>query len=349
MQLLARLMDWVLEKRGGRATIIGATSGDTGAAAIEAFKSSRHARIFVLHPKDRVSEVQRRQMTTVSSPNVDNIAIEGTFDDCQAIVKALFNDQAFRDRVSLAGINSINWARILAQTVYYVSSALALGAPARRVSFTVPTGNFGDIYAGFVAKRLGLPVGSLVIATNENDILDRALTTGRYEVCAVRPTASPSMDIQVSSNFERLLFEAGGRDAAAVRRNMSSLAQSGAFTIDKPALAAIRAEFDSGSTSEVETAATIGSVLASSGELVDPHTAVGLKVAQQHLNRAPMIALATAHPGKFPDAVAKASGLKPDLPQRLSRLMMADEKMSVLPSDAASVKNFILEKADNVS
>src|SRR5206468_2038268 len=192
----------------------------------------RHSNIFILHPKDRVSEVQRRQMTTVISPNVHNIAIEGTFDDCQAIVKALFNDAPFRDRVSLAGVNSINWARILAQTVYYMSSALALGAPARPVSFTVPTGNFGDIYAGFAAKRMGLPIERLVIATNENDILDRALKTGRYEVQGVRPTASPSMDIQVSSNFERLLFEADSRNGAVVRRSMNSLAQSGALTIE---------------------------------------------------------------------------------------------------------------------
>jgi threonine synthase len=349
MQLLARLMDWALARRGSRATIIGATSGDTGAAAIEAFKSSRHASIFILHPKDRVSDVQRRQMTTVSSPNVHNIALQGTFDDCQAIVKALFNDAAFRDRVSLAGVNSINWARILAQTVYYVTSALALGGPARRVSFTVPTGNFGDIYAGFVAKRMGLPIERLIIATNENDILDRALKTGRYEVRQVRPTSSPSMDIQVSSNFERLLFEAGGRDAAAVRRLMNSLAQSGAFTIGEAALAAVRAEFDSGSAAEADAAETIRSIHAQTGELVDPHTAVGLSVARQHLNRAPMVALATAHPGKFPDAVAKVCGARPGLPTRLSGLMMADEKMSVLPNDAAAVATFILDRGKYVS
>jgi len=349
MQLLARLMDWALEKRGRRATIVGATSGDTGAAAIEAFKSSRHASIYILHPKDRVSEVQRRQMTTVSSSSVHNIAIEGTFDDCQAIVKSLFNDARFRDRVSLSGVNSINWARILAQTVYYISSALAVGAPARRVSFTVPTGNFGDIYAGFVAKRMGLPIERLIIATNENDILDRALKSGRYEVRTVRPTTSPSMDIQVSSNFERLLFEADGRDAGEVRHQMNSLAQSGAFSISDTARGNIRAEFDSGSASETETAATIKSTFASTGDVVDPHTAVGLTVARRHLDGTPMIALATAHPGKFPDAVAKASGLRPDLPPRLSRLMMADEKMSVLPNDPAMVKNFILERGEYAS
>jgi threonine synthase len=349
MQLLARLMDWALAKRGAHATIVAATSGDTGAAAIEAFKSSRQASLFVLHPKDRVSDVQRRQMTTVSSPNVHNVAIEGTFDDCQAIVKALFNDIPFRDRVALAGVNSINWARILAQIVYYVTSALALGAPARRVSFTVPTGNFGDIYAGYVAKRIGLPIGRLVIATNENDILDRAIRTGRYEVRGVRPTASPSMDIQVSSNFERLLFEAGERDSAFVRGVTNALAQSGGFTIPEGPLERIRAAFDSGSTDEAETATTIGGVLASTGELVDPHTAVGLAVARKYLDRAPMIALATAHPGKFPDAVRKASGSEPGLPPRLSRLMMVDEKMTVLPVDAAVLKNFILERGKHVN
>jgi threonine synthase len=349
MQLLARMMDWALAKRNMGATIVGATSGDTGAAAIEAFKSSRHARLFILHPKDRVSEIQRRQMTTVDAPNVHNIAIEGTFDDCQSILKALFNDTAFRDRVSLAGVNSINWARILAQTVYYVTSALALGAPARRVSFTVPTGNFGDIYAGFVAKRIGLPVDRLVIATNENDILDRALRSGRYEVRSVKPTASPSMDIQVSSNFERLLFEAAGREPAVIRRQMNSLAQSGAFTIEAAALAWIKAEFGSGTASEAETAATIKTTLATTGELVDPHTAVGLAVARKHLDRTPMIALSTAHPSKFPDAVAKACGSSPGLPRRLSRLMMADEKLSVLPSDAAKVKKFILDKGKYVT
>src|SRR6185295_14958211 len=244
MQLLARLMDWSLARRRRTATIVGATSGDTGAAAIEAFKSSASASVFILHPKGRVSEVQRRQMTTVVSPNVHNIAIEGTFDDCQAILKALFNDARFRERVSLAGVNSINWARIMAQIVYYVSSALALGAPARAVSFTVPTGNFGDIYAGLVAKRMGLLVDRLVIAANANDILDRAVKTGRYEIRPVTPTASPSMDIQVSSNFERLLFDAYGRDRSAVRRLMGSLAQSGAFTIDAVPLARIKGEFE---------------------------------------------------------------------------------------------------------
>jgi threonine synthase len=273
------------------------------------------------------------------------VALEGTFDDCQAIVKALFNDHRFRDRVSLAGVNSINWARIMAQIVYYVAAALALGAPDRRVSFTVPTGNFGDIFAGYAAKRMGLPFDRLVIATNDNDILDRTLKTGRYEVRGVKPSTSPSMDIQVSSNFERLVFEASGRDAETVRRLMAQLAQSGAFTLPAEALAAIRGEFDSGATSMEAAARTIAATLAETGELLDPHTAVGFAVAKTLERRdVPMVTLATAHPAKFPDAVRAACGLTPGLPQRLSNLMMAEERMSVLPNDPEEVKAFILKR-----
>jgi threonine synthase len=345
MQFLARVMDWALARRSMRATIVGATSGDTGGAAIEAFKASRHASIFILHPQGLVSEVQRRQMTTVLSPSVHNIAIRGTFDDCQAILKALFNDHGFRDGVSLAGVNSINWARIMAQIVYYVAASLALAAPGRDVNFTVPTGNFGDIFAGHVAKRMGAPIGRLVIATNENDILDRALRTGRYEVRGVKPSTSPSMDIQLSSNFERLLFEAYGRDAASVRRLMASLAQSGAFTIEAGPLAAIRAEFTSGACDMTETAKVIARTLAETGELLDPHTAVGCGVALKERDYSgPMVTLATAHPAKFPDAVEKASGIRPDLPPSLAPLMMAEERVSVLANDPEAVKAFILER-----
>ena len=345
MQLLARLMDWALAKRRATATIVGATSGDTGGAAIEAFKSSTHASVFMMHPHGRVSEVQRRQMTTVDSPSVHNIAIEGNFDDCQAIVKALFNDLAFRDRVGLAGVNSINWARIMAQTVYYVTAALSLGAPGRAVSFSVPTGNFGDIFAGLVAKRMGIPMDRLLIATNVNDILDRTLKTGHYETRGVRPSTSPSMDIQVSSNFERLLFEVHGRDPNAVRRMMASLAQSGAFTIGNRELDQIRHEFGSGATDEGETAETIRRTLAETGELLDPHTAVGYAVAQKaQASRSPMVTLATAHPAKFPDAVEKASGIRPGLPQRLSYLLDAPERFTVLPNDVGAVRDFILSR-----
>lgn len=343
MQLLARLMDWSLERRRTRATIIGATSGDTGGAAIEAFRASHHAEVFILHPHGRVSDVQRRQMTCVDSISVHNLAVEGTFDDCQAIVKALFNDHGFRDRVGLAGVNSINWARVMAQIVYYVTSALSLGAPDRAVSFCVPTGNFGDIYAGFAAKRMGLPVDRLAIATNVNDILDRTVKTGRYEVRGVTSSSSPSMDIQVSSNFERLLFDMHARDPHQVRRMMESLAQSGAFTIGGRELDAIRAEFDSGACDERETSATIAATLAATGALLDPHTAVGEAVARRLAGtQSPMVTLATAHPAKFPDAVEAASGVRPALPARLAHLMTALERFTVLPNSADAVKDFIL-------
>ncbi|WP_119389950.1 threonine synthase [Taklimakanibacter lacteus] len=345
MQFLARVMDWALARRSRRATIVGATSGDTGGAAIEAFKSSRNTSIFILHPQGKVSEVQRRQMTTVLSPQVHNIALRGTFDDCQAILKVLFNDHAFRDEVALAGVNSINWARIMAQIVYYLAAALALASAGRPANFTVPTGNFGDIFAGLVAKRLGAPIGRLVIATNENDILDRTLKTGRYEVRGVKPSSSPSMDIQVSSNFERLLFEAYGRDAGAVRGLMAGLSQSGAFTIEAGPLAAIRSEFTSGTSDMAETAGVIARTLAETGELLDPHTAVGYKVARQERGYSgPMITLATAHPAKFPDAVAEAANVRPGLPPRLAPLMMAEERVSVLDNDAEAVKAFIRER-----
>jgi threonine synthase len=345
MQLLARLMDWSLARRGRTATIVCATSGDTGGAAVEAFRGSRQAQTFIIHPHGRVSEVQRRQMTTALSPAIHNIALEGTFDDAQAIVKALFNDPVFRARVGLSGVNSINWARILAQIVYYVTSALSLGAPDRAVRFVVPTGNFGDIFAGYAAKRMGLPIEQLVIATNVNDILDRALKTGRYEVTGVTPSSSPSMDIQVSSNFERLLFEATGRDAQALGGMMASLHQSGAFTIPPGALAAIRAEFSSGAADEAETAATIRHTLDETGTLLDPHTAAGVAVAaRQPESAAPVICLATAHPAKFPDAVERASGVRPRLPDRLKGLLTAEERYTVLANSVDAVKDFILAR-----
>lgn len=343
MQLLARLMDWSLKKRKSHATIVGATSGDTGGAAIDAFKNSRNATTIILHPHGRVSDVQRRQMTTVDSPAIHNIAIEGNFDDCQAIVKALFNDSSFRDRVGLAGVNSINWARIMAQIVYYVSSAVALGAPDRKVSFCVPTGNFGDIFSGLVAKRMGVSIDRLIIATNVNDILDRTLKTGRYEMQGVKPSSSPSMDIQISSNFERLLYLAYGCDAVAIRGLMSGLSQSGAFTIGPKELAAIREEFDSSAVNEAETAKTIAQTLKATGELLDPHSAVGFAAAlRAKANDSAMVTLATAHPAKFPDAVEKASGIRPHLPQRLSHLLNAKERFTILPNSATAVRDFVL-------
>jgi threonine synthase len=342
MQLLARMMDWSLARQKTRATIIGATSGDTGGAAIEAFQHSTNASIFILHPHGLVSDVQRRQMTTVDSPIVHNIALQGTFDDCQAIVKTLFNDLAFRDQVQLAGVNSINWARVMAQVSYYIFAGLALGAPERAISFTVPTGNFGNVFAGLVAKRMGLPIDRLVIATNSNDILDRTLKTGRYEVTGVHATTSPSMDIQISSNFERLVYLANNGNADTVRRHMDTLKQSRAFTLESSALAAIRAEFDSGATPEAKVAETMRQVLAETGELLDPHTAVGYAVARQQKTASPMVTFATAHPAKFPDAVEQACGLRPALPSRLQHLMNAPESFTVLPNETAAVKDHIL-------
>lgn len=344
MQLLARLMDHVLAESGERATIIGATSGDTGGAAIEAFRGRGNTDMFILFPEGRVSEVQRRQMTTVDDAAVHPIAIKGTFDDCQAMVKALFNDHAFRDEVALSGVNSINWARIMAQIVYYFTSAVALGAPHRAVSFTVPTGNFGDIFAGYAAMRMGLPVDQLVVATNTNDILHRCLESGRYETRGVVPTQSPSMDIQVSSNFERLLFEAMNRDGAAVSRLMDNLGQSGAFSLEADVLDAIREKFSAGRCGEADTAETMRVMLEANGYLADPHTAVGIKVARETLSGPlPAITLATAHPAKFPDAVEAATGQRPSLPLWQGDLMEREERFTVAEADAEALKQRIRE------
>ena len=342
MQLLARLMDHILKHRGQRATIVGATSGDTGSAAIEAFRGRDSIDIFILHPEGRTSEVQRRQMTTVLDDNVHNLAIDGTFDDCQTIVKGLFNNLPFRDATRLAGVNSINFGRIVAQIVYYFKAAAQLGAPHRPVSFAVPTGNFGDIFAGFAAGRMGLPIHKLLIATNENDILRRALETGRYETGAVTPTSSPSMDIQVSSNFERLLFEALGRDGNAVLGLMRGLDQSGAFTIPAAVLAAIRADFLAATSDEAATRATMAETYQRSNYLLDPHTAVGVNVGHRFARGSvPMVTLATAHPAKFPAAVKAATGIEPPLPAWLADLYQRPERFSVLANDQGEVETFI--------
>jgi threonine synthase len=344
MQLLARMMDTALKQRGQRATIVGATSGDTGAAAIEAFGGLDNVDVFILYPHQRVSDVQRRQMTTVAGDNIHTVALEGTFDDCQAILKGLFNHHALRDALHLSGVNSINWARIVAQVVYYFTSAVVLGAPHRPVSFTVPTGNFGDILAGYIAKRMGLPIDRLVIATNENDILARTLATGAYEVNGVHATQSPSMDIQVSSNFERLLFDVCGRDPAQVRRWMAQLQQSGRFTLDEASLSAIRSNFDAFRTGETGTAKEIARVWQEAGYLIDPHTAVAVHAARKALVAAPgvpMIALSTAHPAKFGDAVEAAAGIRAPLPAHLAELMDRAERFTVLANDQAAVETFI--------
>jgi threonine synthase len=346
MQFLSRVMDHILAERGLRATIVGATSGDTGSAAIEAFRGRDTTDIFILHPRGRTSEVQRRQMTTVLDDNVHNIALEGTFDDCQDAVKAMFNHHAFRDRVRLSGVNSINWGRIVAQIVYYFTSAVSLGAPQRKVSFTVPTGNFGDIFAGYCARMMGLPIDKLVIATNANDILRRTMDTGRYEMSGVAPTMSPSMDIQISSNFERLLFESAGRDAGAVTRMMAGLKQSRGFELPEKSIAAIRRDFSAGTTDEAATRQVIAETNAKSGYLLDPHTAVAVGVARSNKqNRVPMITLGTAHPAKFPAAVEEASGINPALPSWLADLYERPERVTVLDNDQRAIEDFIVARS----
>jgi threonine synthase len=341
LQLLGRLFDHVLSRRNERITIVGATSGDTGSAAIHACAGRERMTVVILHPQGRISEVQRRQMTTVAAANVHNVALQGTFDDCQALVKAMFNDLAFRERHHLAAINSINWARIMAQAVYYVTAALALGGPWRKVAFAVPSGNFGDVYAGYVAGRMGLPTAQLIVATNRNDILARFFGSGVYGAGEVRATMSPSMDIQVASNFERLLFELCG--PAEVARLMAGFARERRLEVGADALGRARELIDAASVPEDATAATMASVLRTTGILVDPHTAVGI-----HAGRAcrtdpalPLVCLATAHPAKFPDAVEQATGVRPALPPRLASLMQRDERCAVLPDDLAAVQAHI--------
>ncbi len=343
MQLVARLMDHVLTKRGERTTIVVATSGDTGGAAVEAFRGRAQVDVVALYPHGRISDVQRWMMTTPTDSNVHCIAVEGTFDDCQALVKAMFNHHAFRDRVRLSGVNSINWGRIVAQAVYYFTSAVALGAPHRKIAFTVPTGNFGDVYAGYVASKMGLPVDRLVVATNVNDILARTFATGDYETRGVVATSSPSMDIQVSSNFERLLYETCGRDAAKVSALMGSLAQSGRFTVPGEALKEMRALLSADRADEEEVDAEIRAWMKEASYCADPHTAVALAVAEKETRdpKVPMVVLSTAHPAKFPDAVKAACGVNPGLPDWLSDLPKKAERFTVLPANQAKIEEFV--------
>ncbi len=342
MQLIGQLFQAALARRGQRVTIVGATSGDTGSAAIEAFRGLDNVDVFILFPDGRVSDVQRKQMTTPDEENVHALAIEGDFDTCQALLKDMFNDHDFRDAVHLAGVNSINWARVLAQVVYYFTAATSLGGPLRPVRFTVPTGNFGDIFAGLIARKMGLPIERLIIATNQNDILHRTLETGTYAKGAVTPSISPSMDIQVSSNFERALFYAYNGDTAAVADQMADLA-TGGFTISQGAINWLRENFASGRASEEETMATIKATWLTTGEVICPHTAVGVKVAREHLadSAAPMVTLATAHPAKFPDAVERATGIHPELPARLTRQFERPERLTRLPGDLAVIEAHI--------
>ncbi len=351
LQLLGRLFDDVLARRGLNVTVVGATSGDTGSAAIEACRGRDAIDVFILHPEGRVSEVQRRQMTTVEDRNVHNIAIQGTFDDCQDLVKAMFGDQAFRDRLALSAVNSINWVRVMAQIVYYFTSAVALGAPRRAVAFSVPTGNFGDVFAGYAAGRMGLPIERLVVATNRNDILARFFTGGEYRKGEVAPTMSPSMDIQVSSNFERLVFDMLGRDGGKVAQLMAEFADTGAFRVTDDRLAWARALFAAAAVDEEATARALREALSATGRVVDPHTAVGLRAAAlcrgsgEIAAHVPVVCLSTAHAAKFPEAVERAAGVRPAAPPRLAALFDKPERYDVLPNDLAAVQRYISDRA----
>ena len=343
MQILSRLYEHVLAGRGRTLTIVCATSGDTGGAAVEAFKGRANVRIVALFPEGRISEVQRRFMTTGARANTRAVAVAGDFDDCQAIVKALFNDPAFSRDVDLSGVNSINIARIIAQSVYYFTAAAALGAPDRPVRFCVPTGNFGDAYAGYAARRMGLPIHAITAATNSNDIVARALATGRYERAAARATQSPAMDIQVASNFERLFFECAGRDAAVTAAAFEDFATTGAIDIPHNILAGMREVFTGVAVTEDETSHAIAQVLADTGELIDPHTAVAVAGARAWgaNQTAPLVILATAHAAKFPEAVNAATGATPSAPAGVGDRMTLPEVFDRLPADIDSIKAYV--------
>ncbi len=343
LQLLGRLFDHVLAQRGEKITIVGATSGDTGSAAIEACKGCENIDIFILHPHNRTSEVQRRQMTTIEAPNVHNIAVEGTFDDCQNLVKAMFNDTQFRDTVKLSAVNSINWARIMAQIVYYVTASLAVGGPKRPVSFAVPTGNFGNIYASFAAQQMGLPIKRLVIGSNRNDILTRFFDNGSMQTSSVEPSISPSMDIQISSNFERYLCHLLDHDTDSIQKLMISFKSNGVFKISDQHMAKARSQFSAHRCDDTQTIKMMKQCYEETGYILDPHTAVGVHASQQVTEdpSVPMISLACAHPAKFPNAVEKAIGIRPELPSHLCDLYDRPEFVTVLNNDLNTVQNFV--------
>jgi threonine synthase len=347
LQLLGLLFEEFLSRGDQNLTIVGATSGDTGSAAIDAVAGRAKVDVFMLHPKGRVSDVQRRQMTTVLAPNVHNIAIEGTFDDAQAMVKRMFNDPAMTSRFNIGAVNSINWARLMAQVVYYFAAAVQLGAPNRAVAFAVPTGNFGDVFAGYVAARMGLPVAKLIVATNVNDILHRALSTGDYAQGTVTPTAAPSMDIQVSSNFERLLFDLGGCDGRALAAQMAGFEASKAMQLTNAQREGASALFSSARADANDMSQAIRWAWENCGELIDPHSAIGLHAARAaDLPRdVPVVTLATAHPAKFPDAVERATGQRPELPARVGDLFDREERCASLPGDYAAVAEYIAARA----
>ncbi len=347
LQLLGLLFERFLSNRDTHLTVVGATSGDTGSAAIDALAGRAKVDIFMLHPHGRVSDVQRRQMTTVLAPNVHNIAIDGSFDDAQALVKAMFADRDFAGRFSLSAVNSINWARLMAQVVYYFYAAVRLGAPDRPVAFSVPTGNFGDVFAGYVAAKMGLPVAKLIVATNVNDILHRALSAGDYSVGGVTPTAAPSMDIQVSSNFERLLFDLHGRDGAALAGAMQGFESSRTMTLAQPMRDTAAALFASARIDPDSMALAMRSASETACMLIDPHTAIGLAAARgaDLPAEVPVVTLATAHPAKFRDAVERATGQRPLLPARIAGLFEREERYDHLPADLAAIEAYVAERA----
>ena len=343
MQLIGQMFELSLKRKSQKIVIVGATSGDTGSAAIEAFRGLEAVKVFIMYPDGAVSDVQRRQMTTAVEKNVTALAVDGNFDDCQALLKEMFNDFEFRDEINLASVNSINWARVMAQVVYYFTSALALGAPRNKINFTVPTGNFGDIFAGYVAKKMGLPIDKLIIATNQNDILDRVIKTGIYKIEDVKPSISPSMDIQVSSNFERALFDIFDNDPVLVRRLMNNLQSAKEFKLNSSEIKKLQDIFESGSSSEEETNTTMRAVYKESGIVLCPHSATGVKIALENNNDkdTPMVVLATADPAKFPDAVANACGITPKLPDRMKDLFERTEMFQKVPNDISHIKEAI--------
>jgi threonine synthase len=347
LQLVGRLFDYVLARRGERITILGATSGDTGSAAIAALAGRASVDVFILHPKGRVSEIQRLQMTTVDAPNVHNIAVAGTFDDCQDLVKAAFNDHALRDTLKLSAVNSINWARVAAQIVYYFWATLKLGPQLREIAFAVPTGNFGNVYAGYAARAMGLPIAQLIVGSNRNDILTRFFEERAMEMRAVEPSLSPSMDIQVSSNFERLLFDLLGRDGAAVAAAMAQFRRTGRLPISDEAWRQARAIFAAARVGDEETLAWIRRIRDETGMIVDPHTAVGIAAgrAKRRDPAVPLVALATAHPAKFGEAVKRATGAEPPLPPALAALKQKPEYCVTLPNSAAALFDHLRERA----
>ncbi|MBY6014471.1 threonine synthase [Qipengyuania gaetbuli] len=347
LQLLGLLFEEFLSREQGSLTIVGATSGDTGSAAIDAVAGLENVEIFMLHPKGRVSDVQRRQMTTVRAPNVHNLAIEGSFDDAQAMVKRIFADTDVTSKHRIGAVNSINWARLMAQVVYYFAAALQLGGPERKLAFSVPTGNFGDVFAGHVAARMGLPIEQLIVATNVNDILHRALSDGDYSTGNVTPTAAPSMDIQVSSNFERLLFDVGGRDGAAMAEQMRGFEAEKAMRLTNAQREGAAALFTSARADAADMAQAMRWAFEECGEMLDPHTAIGLHAARAAGIAAdvPIVTLATAHPAKFPDAVERATGLRPNLPVRVGDLFSREEHYVELPGTYDAVRAHILENA----